>query len=175
MLRTLWMLVALTVGFGVSQSAALDWKEYRPEGAGYAVEMPGEWKVQSQDVPTNAGVIKVNIAVVDAGAIAFVTMYSRYPESTIQGQTVSVLFDGARNGAVANVKGKLRSERDVTVSGFPGREIIIDGPTGGIVIMRFFLSGSTLIQAIVGGKSGVETDPDTRRFLDSLRGVESGN
>jgi len=96
-----------------------------------------------------------------------VTMYSRYPEN--YSASADSILEAGRNGAVANVKGKLRAETNVTINSFPGREIMIDAPGERVMILRYFLRGNTLIQAITGGTAGVETNADARRFLDSLR------
>jgi len=168
MRHALWALVIVTVISSATQAPAQNWKEHHPDGGGYVVEMPGEPKVTWQNVPTKIGDIKTYIAVVD-GAIAFVTMYSRYPEQFLGAQSTDTLFEGARNGAVANVKGTLRSEKNVTISNFPGRELMIDAPSGRLMMMRFFLRGNALIQALVGGPAGIESNADARRFLDSLR------
>jgi len=171
MRHALSTLVVVTLISVASQAIAQNWKEHRPEGGGYVVEMPGEPKVSWQDVPTKIGEIKTYIATSELGPVAFVTMYSRYPETYMTGVSADSILEGGRNGAVANVKGKLRTETTVTISNFPGREILIDTPSGLVMMMRYFLSGNTLIQAIVGGPAGVETNADTRRFLNSLRTI----
>jgi len=162
-----WALVVITLISAATQATAQNWKEHRPDGGGYVVEMPGEPKVTWQDVPTKIGDIKTYIAVLDNGTIAFVTMYSRYPEN--YSASADSILEAGRNGAVANVKGKLRAETNVTINSFPGREIMIDAPGERVMILRYFLRGNTLIQAITGGTAGVETNADARRFLDSLR------
>jgi hypothetical protein len=169
MRHALSALVVVTFISAGSQAAAQTWKEHRPEGGGYVVEMPGEPKVQWQDVPTKIGDIKTYIATIELGRIAFVTMYSRYPEKYMEGRSAETIFEGGRNGAVANVKGKLRTETNITISNFPGRELMIDTPAGQLMMMRFFLRGTTIIQAIVGGPAGVESNADARRFLNSLQ------
>lgn len=165
----LWALFVVTMMSAASEAIAQNWREHRPEGAGYVVEMPTEPKISSQDVSTKLGDIKVYIAVSEVGPLAFVTMFSRYPESYVKSVSADSILEGGRNGAVANVKGKLRSETAVTISNFPGRELVIDAPSGQVMMLRYFLAGITLAQAIVGGPAGVESNADARRFLNSLR------
>lgn len=162
-------LVVVTLMSVATQAIAQNWREHRPEGAGYVVEMPTEPKISSQNVPTKLGDIKVYIAVSEVGPLAFVTMFSRYPEDYVKSLSADSILDGGRNGAVANAKGKLRSETAVTISNFPGREIVIDAPSGQVMMLRYFLAGVTLAQAIAGGPAGAENNADVRRFLNSLR------
>ena len=46
MRHALWTLVVVTLIAAASQAIAQNWKEHRPEGGGYVVEMPGEPKVE---------------------------------------------------------------------------------------------------------------------------------
>jgi hypothetical protein len=169
MRHALWASLVVIVISAASQAAAQNWIQHRPEGAGYVVEMPGEPKISSQNVPTKLGDIKVYIAVTELGPLAFVTMFSRYPEDYVKSVTADSILEGGRNGAVANVKGKLRSESNVTINNFPAREIVIDAPSGQVMMLRYFLAGTTLAQAIAGGPAGVENNADVRRFLNSLQ------
>lgn len=170
MRHALWALVVATLISVPSQAVAQNWKEHRPEGAGYVVEMPGQPKVSWQEEPARIGAIKTYRAGLQVGRIAFVTMFTRYPEKyVLHRMAADSILDAGRDGAVANGKGKLRAERRLTVSGFPGREIVIDTPNGLVTTARFFLSGNTVIQAIASGPAGAETNVDVRRFLDSLR------
>src|SRR5262249_33967626 len=71
------LFVAVAVG---SQPALAQWAEYKPEGVGYSVEMPGEWTVKTEEIPTAIGTLKAYTAAVNAGQRAFMTMYITYPE-----------------------------------------------------------------------------------------------
>ena len=57
----------------------------------------------------------------------------------------------------------------IKIGNFPGREILIDTPAGRVMMIRYFLRGKMLIQALTGGPAGADTNADARRFLDSLR------
>src|SRR5690349_7628329 len=105
--------------FAVSASTsaiAQTWIEFRPEGIGYSVEMPGQWVLSSQDVATAIGPIKAYMASVNTPTRAYLSMYSIYPADAIRGRPVDAVLDGGRDGAVANVKGKLRSEQKITIN-----------------------------------------------------------
>jgi hypothetical protein len=73
-----------------------------------------------------------------------------------------ILVNG-RNGR----KGKLLSDRRLTVSGAAAREYVHD-QDGAIFVTRASYAGNTLYQLIVVGPPGVENQPNTRRFLDSF-------
>src|SRR6202035_5163822 len=102
---------------------------------------------------------------------AYLSMYIPYPPDRVRGKPVQPILDGAREGAVSNVHGHLRSEEQVTFGSFPGRRIIIDAPNDLVLVHEFFLMDATLVQAVVVGHAGVENDAGAKRFLSSLRVV----
>ena len=160
------LLLVFAVG---SQPALAQWAEYKPEGVGYSVEMPAEWSVKTEEIPTAIGTLKAYTASVNAGQRAFMTMYITYPEEGIRGRPVTTILDGARDGAVSNVKGKLRKEERLTISNVPARQIIIDAPSNVVVVGRYLMLNNTLVQALVAGLKNIENDADTKRFLGSLK------
>jgi hypothetical protein len=99
------------------------------------------------------------------------TMWIAYPEDVVRSRPVGTMLDGARDGAVANVKGTLRKEDRITINNLPAREIIIDAPNSLVVIARYFLLRNVLVQALTAGARGTELAADTRRYLNSLKVV----
>src|SRR5215470_16592026 len=117
MLRALGVL--LIVVFASASASAQTWLEFRPKGIGYSVEMPGQWELSNQDVPTALGPMKAYLAAVNMPTRAYMTMYMTYPADAMRGRPVDAMLDGARDGAVANVKGKLRSEQRLVINDLP--------------------------------------------------------
>jgi hypothetical protein len=170
MLRTLCLIVALGLASIPGPSRAQAWAEYRPDGIGYSLEMPGEWTITVQDINTAVGTLKGYTATVDYGSTAYMSMYITYPD-VVRGKPITPILDGARDGAVANTKGTLRNEQRVVVSNLPAREIVIDTPQSVVIVLRYMMMDNILVQALVAGPKGIETKPDTKRFLESLKVV----
>src|SRR5665213_2780761 len=112
------------------------WAVFQPEGIGYSVELPGEWKIETGDLNSKAGTQKFYSAGVGMPGRSYLTGYSSYPENIVRAATVSVLLDGARNGAIENVKGQLRTEERILISNLPGRHFIIDAPGNLVAVMN---------------------------------------
>jgi hypothetical protein len=161
--------VLLLVFVGAAPVAAQTWVELRRDEIGYRVEMPGKWKDQINELKTDAGPVKLHMAIVDAGNRAYIAGHSTYPEAAVLGRPVSEILDNARNGAAGNVKGKVRTERPVTISGIEGREVIIDAPNSALIIVRYLMLKNTLVQALIAAMGDAEKDPATTRFLESLQ------
>jgi hypothetical protein len=171
MLKAFGVLLLVAFSTVVSPALAQTWIEFKPEGVGYSLEMPGEWMLSSQDIPTAIGPLKANMASVTVADRAFMTMWIAYPEDVVRSRPVGTMLDGARDGAVANVKGTLRKEDRITINNLPAREIIIDAPNSLVVIARYFLLRNVLVQALTAGARGTELAADTRRYLNSLKVV----
>jgi hypothetical protein len=151
------------------QAVAQTWLELRQDEVGYVVQLPGKWAVENVEVPTGVGPIKLQMAKVDLGARAYIASHSTYPEAAVRERPASAMLDGARDGAVSNVKGKLRTDEPMTVDNRPARQVVIDAPNSVVVIARYVMLDNTLIQALAVGPREVETEPATLRFLSSLK------
>jgi hypothetical protein len=170
MLRALLLILIAFVLIPVG-AGAQTWAEYRPPGGGFSLDMPGAWNTEVMNIDTAIGQVKGYTATVEVGGVGYMSMYIPYPPDRVRGRPVGPMLDGARNGAVANVHGQLRSEEQVTIDNHPGRQITIDAPNDMVLVQKFFVLDATLIQAIAGGHPGVEKDPNTIRFLQSLKVV----
>ena len=146
------------------------WIEFRPQGIGYSVELPGQWKLTIEDVRTSAGIFKAPMATVALGdGREFITMYVAYPDELIRNRPLTAILDGVRDGAVASAKGFLRKEQKLVVSNRPARQIVVEAPPHHVAVNRYFMLGSTLVQALVLSTTNPENDPMTKRFLESLK------
>jgi hypothetical protein len=164
--------IIVTIGFAsiATYANAETWAEYRPDGIGYSVQMPGAWAVTIKDIPTAVGIVKTPMAIVALGSVVYITAYSPYPPEKLRGKPVTSMLDGARNGVVAN--GTLRSEEQIIVSTLPGRQIIVETTKHLVLVHRFFIKDNVLVQATVVGPEGTEGQPNTKRFLESLKVVD---
>jgi len=163
------LLVGLVGLVFVTPVHAQQWAEFHPPDAKYSVEMPGEWTMTVNEVSTDVGSVKAHMATVTLGDRAYMTMYSAYPPEKVRGKAVTPILDGARDGAVGNVEGgKLRKEERLLISNLPARQIIVDTPSL-MIVARMFMLDVFLIQALVAGPNGIDSEPTTMRFLNSLK------
>ena len=90
---------------------------------------------------------------------------------------LDAMLDGARDGAVKNVKAKLTRSREVTLDGkYPGREFTatFTQPVKGQLRARIFLAGNRLYQVFVVGadEGGAVGSAEATAFLDSFAVTE---
>jgi hypothetical protein len=121
---------------------------------------------------TRFGPIETHSFLVEQKGRAFIASYSDCPKGSVTDENRHRLFDGARNGAVTSSKGKLISEKEITLGKekHPGREILIERPEkAGINRFRVYLVGDRLYQAAVAGSEEFTKGKEAEAFLDSFK------
>jgi hypothetical protein len=109
-------------------------------GDGFSVQMPGKPEKSEQSTPSAAGPLPIVLYTLSHGYEGYIVGYSEYPDIVFQTDE-ETLLDGARDGAIENVKGEVTSERAITVAGHTGREIIGTSPSSNIgFTARVFLA-----------------------------------
>lgn len=133
--------------------------------------MPTEPTYATTPTQTALGNIESHMASINdtANNTFFAVMWSDYPASAMASTTPEHVLDGARDGAVANVKGKLLAEKKITANGYPGREVRLASTDNSFVaIDRMYIVKNRLYQAMVVWPTTSEDVPTTRKFLESF-------
>jgi hypothetical protein len=149
------------------------------ESNGFKMEFPKKPDYETQMLNSAAGELKMNIYTYDASKsgnddnLLYGFIFTDYPDSLISSDKKEILSDFFRNsiaGSVNNVKGKLLSEKNIEINGFPGREIKVDYREGmAIIKTRIYLVKNRLyiIQTITETRNGSNKSID--KFMDSFR------
>jgi flagellar basal body-associated protein FliL len=149
------------------------WKALSPAGAGFSVDLPGTPKEQKSSQSTAAGNIDIYFyqLTTNSGAMLYQVGYNDYPEGLIQAGAEGQLLDAAMQGGVKAVNGKVVSEKNLTLNGFPGKEakVSVTSPTTGEFIIRIFLVENRMYQLMSGGTSGKIDQTGMDRFLKSFK------
>jgi hypothetical protein len=144
------------------------WKPYHSSDGGFQVLMPGEPKLEAQVVATAAGPVSAHFVTAEGvgSAKSFAVIYNDYPAGLMNASAARIL-DGARDGAVKTVAGRLLAERPITLAGHPGREMQIGLSGGGSIVARLYLVKNRLYQANVEVRRD-DVSPAAKRFLESF-------
>jgi serine/threonine-protein kinase len=164
-----FMMTGTGQGLFSSITAPAAWQEFSSAEGSFAVLMPGTPSYEKQSNGTALGPIDMHMFTLNIKRdAAYVIMYSDYPEIVTRANPDDLL-DGGRNGALASSKGKLVSEQNMSLDGFPGREIVIEVPGEGLMRVRMFLVRQQLFQIMaVGTKEKIDHE-DTAKYLTSFR------
>lgn len=148
-------------------AAENSWHEFSPPNGGFSILLPGEAKAEITPPKPNGRA--ESRYVVDQGDTAYVVAVDDYPPGHLTHANPRTLLDAAQNAVLKGLKGKLRDQRPVTISGYPGREILFDTPDHSTGKVRVFVVRNRLYQTWYLGPTGQETRPEVDRFLNSFR------
>ncbi len=150
-------------------AAAQEWKPYASTAGRYTALFPGTPKEQTQRMDTEIGPIDATIVSLETANAFYAIAFNDYPKDKIAKQTPDQLLDNARKGAVDKVKGRLVSEKRITASSYPGRELQIEAPGDLQIAERVFLVKTRLYQALVVTPKGKGVPDDIKKFLESFK------
>ena len=164
-LALIFLLFVLVAGCSINQ-----WEEYISDEGKYKVDFPGNPEIKTQKVNTKIGEIQITMAMLESNNIAYMASFNDYTSEFIKNSNEKDLLDGARDGAVANVQGKLLSELIIELNNIPGREIKIETADGkNTIIQRVYLAGSRLYQVSVVTPKTQSFDKNINKYLDSFK------
>ena len=149
------------------------------EDKGWQIKFPVKPNPQTKTITSAVGDLKMDILMydaskVDAGDSNFVYMVitTDYPDSVFNSDrpaNLPTFFKNCIDGAVKNVNGKLLSEKEIAMDGFPGREITVDFRNGlAIIKARCYLVRSKLCMIQTITKSANYPNAAMDRFMGSF-------
>jgi hypothetical protein len=166
----LGLTLPLMLGATQPENLPAGWRVVTSKDGGFAIALPGEPVQSKRRVMTAAGTLDVYLFLVDGKDDAsYVVSYSDLPAAQVKAGNEEKRLDFASEGAVSNARGKLRSEKKVTLDGHPGRELVIEAENEVVIRMRIFAVKQRLFQAMAMGQGAFAQSKDAHRFLDSLR------
>jgi hypothetical protein len=143
-----------------------DWKSYSYPADGFSASFAFEPSKQKQDVPTDAGSFELRAYLAQDGEAAMFVGVCDYG-AAVAGRDPDTVLQGAKKGAVDNVKAHLLSEKKLTFGIYPGVEFVAENDTMHFNA-RVFLVGTTLYQTLTAAPLGKPYGGVTR-FLDSFQ------
>ncbi len=153
---------------------AQTWEKYKAEDLAFVAYYPKEPKRTVQKVSTAVGELDMHMIMHaptsgDDNAV-YSVIRSDYPKEQFKDaddEYNATVLNGAVNGAVSNVQGKLLFDEKITFNGYPGRSIKIEIQGGFIYINAYLVENSMFITQVICLSSNDE-NPSIKRFLDSF-------
>jgi hypothetical protein len=153
-----------------TDDAGMEWKTHTSEKGAYTVEMPGEAKENEDSAPTNAGEIKFYSATVEGPNYGYTAAYSDFPEAAVTSQKPDKMLEGARDGALKNINGKVEKTEMIEVQGNPAIEFSFAVPDQKMKgKARMILVKYRLYQLIAGQEESAYKEADLDKFLGSFK------
>ncbi|MBR9913781.1 MAG: hypothetical protein GYB32_02970 [Algicola sp.] len=168
------LIITIVCLLAINLGRAQDWSKYKSEDLAFLAYFPQEPTRTVQQVETVVGTLDMHMVmytptVEDANAV-YSIIKSDYPESQFENADDSYnssVLDGAVNGAVNNVNGKLVFDNKISLNGFPGRSVKIE-MEGGFIYIRAYLVQNTMYISQVICYTDKDNNDSIARFLNSF-------
>ncbi len=149
--------------------AGESWKEFNSAEGAFSFLMPKNPSRETQTLNTPLGPIEIHFFSAELADAAYVVGYSDYPAAFVAQSNPVIVLNGARDVAVANVQGKLVSERVIFIGGYPGRELRIEISDGEIIaVSRIFMVKNRLYQVMALMPAEQFSADEITTYLDSF-------
>ena len=171
MIRSL-SLAILVSAIAVARAQDAEWKPFTSDKGRFTATFPGKPMEQFQSVKLPGGKsVEVVLYVLELkkGEGSLAVGFTDYPAEVFKTGTDDKRLEHARDGAVLSAKGKLRSEKKITLGSAAGRELLIESETRGNVRTRLFAVKNRLYQAMVVGPKKLVDSKEASKFLDSFQ------
>lgn len=155
-----------------------EWIDFAPKGGRFTLKMPAKPRtLPPQDIAFPGGKSKLHMFIleVDGGKAAYMAAYNDFPEDLVTDDpdVLDAALDGARDGAVKNVKGRLLSSKAIKLDKkYPGREFTFEVSGLGQARARIYLVDGRMYQVVVFGSEELVKGPDAKTYLDSFKLVK---
>jgi hypothetical protein len=144
------------------------YEQFKSVEGSFSVLFPNKVSETKETVNTAAGPILMHQFESKAKYHEFIVVYSDYPEGILKVSNSDKILNGARDGSIKNIQGTLLSETFITLNGYPGRELRIEGPQKIILESRIILANQRLYQIIAVCQPEHSFDSIVSKVLKSL-------
>jgi hypothetical protein len=157
-------------GANANPQAGGGWTDYEDPDGRFQASFRGTPKRETTQVPNpRLGIASFDICETkDDGhsmAVIEITLVGRPGGPLTDGQVV----DELRDAHARRLNGQVTTEKEITLQGLPGREVVIASARQGTVTLRYFVYNGKYFVVGSQGLQGTPPPADTARFLDSFR------
>jgi len=161
-----------------------DWEIFQYEAGKFRIEMPDLPTVSTQLLSSKIGDLEMHIFMHEGEAgiddnILYMLNYTDYPETVVNADNMDkaamkTFFTNSINGAVNNMDGELKAEKEIEVLGKPGREVTIHYLNGeAIMRMQIILLKNRMFTLQTIALAANDDNEAQKRFFNSLEFIEN--
>ena len=149
-----------------------EWKTFSSVSGGFSILTPGTPIEKQLMQETPMGKIFVTTFRINSKSSSYFIGYNDYPDDFIRRSNINGLLDGARDGSIGNLNGRLLTQHNISVNGYPGREYVAEfmfkKPGDSTVKTRAYLVNNRLFQISVMSIKGEVSVAQQNKFLNSF-------
>lgn len=150
-------------------------KEFAPKEGGFSVRVPGDMKETVKKVKAPDGKDEVQRMYTFSPAPTTVYLILERDMAALANAkpaTIQAALENSRKAAEESLKGKLLSEKKITLGKHPGLEFQVESAKLGVYRSRIYIADGRMYQVTVMGPKEVATSPTADEFLKSFKLVE---
>ena len=157
------------------------WVNVAPVDAGFTILMPSKASEKVSPVDGHPG-IENHLITLETELAGYVVSYVQFADDVTDPEAIKAMLDRGREGGIASTGGQLKSEKEIQLSGYSGREWKMEIPGGLIATARAYWIKRRLYQTVFIISPKASDSPEVtklrqevgNKFLDSfaLSGVK---
>jgi hypothetical protein len=161
-LGAVFSLVLLAGGFKQTE-----WPKFKSTEENFTISMPSEPKQErtSGRGPFGNG---HHIYSLESNGISYTVSNSVFETPPTQPKDIKRVLDFSRDMVLTVTSGKLLSDKDISLEGFPGREVRIEKDKKIWTLHAYIVKGR-MYQLMTTEPKAKEQSPDARKFFDSFK------
>ena len=151
------------------------WVKVAPAGGGFTVLMPSKASEQVNPVEGRPDV-ENHLVTLETELAGYVVSYVQFPDDVTDPVAIKEMLDRGREGGIKSSGGTLKSESEIKLNGYSGREWKMEIPGGVVATARAYWVRRRLYQAVFITAPKVGESPEIvklrqeagRKFFDSF-------
>jgi hypothetical protein len=151
------------------------WINVAPANAGFTIQMPAKPSENVEALEGHPG-LENHLMTLETKLAGYVVSYVQFPDDVADPEAIKLMLDRGREGGIASSGGKLRSEKEIKLNEYFGREWMMELPGGLLATARAYWVKRRLYQTVfVIGPSASDAPQVTKlrqetatKFLDSF-------
>jgi hypothetical protein len=151
------------------------WINGAPANAGFTILMPGKPAERVQAVEGHPG-IENHMLILETTLAGYVVSYVQFPDDVTDPAAIKELLNRGREGGLASSGATLKSEKEIRLNDYFGREWLMELPSGLVATARAYWVKRRLFQTVFITTPKPDDSAEVRRlrqetatkFLDSF-------
>jgi hypothetical protein len=153
-----------------------DWRELQWPQGGFSVLLPGKPRKEARTVKIDDTAVPLEMLSLQTKGAAYGVGYAEFPPGATP-EAQARRLTAARDQLVANIAGELKSDKEISVGGHPGREFRAEGKVAGepfVTSARVVAVGDRLYEVAVVARAEQLAAADPDLFLGSFKLLPGG-
>ena len=144
------------------------WVTVAPVNAGFSILMPAKPSEDVQSLEGHPG-MENHLITFETKLAGYVVSYLQFSDEVTDPALIKVMLDRGREGGIASTGGKLKSEKEIKLNNYFGREWLMELPGGLSATARAYWVKRRLYQTVFVINPNANDSPEVIKLRDEAR------